>query len=224
MRPLTVPRKPEQVYRDCDPGLQPPKPVETGKMLLLIDNYDSFTYNLVHYVGELGADVVVKRNDAIDVQAAMAMNPAGILLSPGPGTPDQSGICLALTEAAAETGTPLMGVCLGHQAIGQVFGGKVVRHSDIVHGKMGMMHHKGTGVFAGLPSPFEATRYHSLVVERDSCPDVLEITAELEDGTIMGLQHRDLPIHGVQFHPESIASQHGHALLKNFLEVMKVPA
>ncbi|WP_371223816.1 anthranilate synthase component II [Roseovarius sp. 2305UL8-3] len=193
-------------------------------MLLLIDNYDSFTYNLVHYVGELGAEVVVKRNDALNVQEAMGMNPAGILLSPGPGTPDQSGICLALTEAAAETDTPLMGVCLGHQAIGQVFGGKVVRHTDIVHGKMGMMQHTGKGVFAGLPSPFEATRYHSLVVDRDSLPDSLEITAELDDGTIMGLQHRELPIHGVQFHPESIASQHGHALLKNFLDVMKVPA
>ena len=193
-------------------------------MLLLIDNYDSFTYNLVHYVGELGAEVVVKRNDALNVQEAMAMNPAGILLSPGPCDPDQAGICLALTEAAAETKTPLLGVCLGHQAIGQAFGGKVVRHSEIVHGKMGMMQHTGRGLFAGLPSPFEATRYHSLVVERESCPDVLEITAELEDGTIMGLQHRELPIHGVQFHPESIASQHGHALLKNFLDTMKVPA
>ena len=193
-------------------------------MLLLIDNYDSFTYNLVHYVGELGADVVVRRNDALDVQEAMAMKPAGILLSPGPGTPDQSGICLALTQAAAETGTPLMGVCLGHQTIGQVFGGAVVRHSDIVHGKMGRVHHTDKGVFAGLPSPFEATRYHSLVVERATCPDSLEITAELEDGTIMGLQHKTLPIHGVQFHPESIASEHGHALLQNFLDVMKVPA
>ena len=193
-------------------------------MLLLIDNYDSFTYNLVHYVGELGADVVVRRNDALDVQAAMAMRPSGILLSPGPGTPDQSGICLALTQAAAETGTPLLGVCLGHQTIGQVFGGKVVRHSEIVHGKMGHVHHTGTGVFGGLPSPFEATRYHSLVVDRNSCSEELEITAELSDGTIMGLQHRRLPIHGVQFHPESIASQHGHALLKNFLEATRVPA
>ena len=195
-----------------------------AKMLLLIDNYDSFTYNLVHYVGELGAEVVVRRNDALDVQQAMAMNPAGILLSPGPCDPDQAGICLALTAAAAETRTPLLGVCLGHQTIGQAFGGKVVRHSEIVHGKMGKMQHTGKGVFAGLPSPFEATRYHSLVVERDSCPDCLEITAELKDGTIMGLQHRDLPIHGVQFHPESIASQHGHALLKNFLDMMAVPA
>ena len=193
-------------------------------MLLLIDNYDSFTYNLVHYVGELGAEVVVRRNDALNVQEAMAMNPAGILLSPGPCDPDQAGICLALTEAAAETKTPLLGVCLGHQTIGQVFGGKVVRHSEIVHGKMGQMHHTGQGVFAGLPTPFEATRYHSLVVERETFPEALEITAGLEDGTIMGLQHRTLPIHGVQFHPESIASQHGHALLRNFLDVMKVPA
>ncbi|WP_412509549.1 anthranilate synthase component II [Roseovarius sp. SYSU LYC5161] len=193
-------------------------------MLLLIDNYDSFTYNLVHYVGELGAEVAVRRNDALDVQQAMAMKPAGILLSPGPCDPDRAGICLALTQAAAAAGIPLLGVCLGHQTIGQAFGGRVIRHSDIVHGKMGEVHHRGTGVFAGLPSPFEATRYHSLVVERDSLPDALEITAELPDGTIMGLQHRELPIHGVQFHPESIASQHGHALLQNFLDVMKVPA
>ena len=193
-------------------------------MLLLIDNYDSFTYNLVHYLGDLGADVVVRRNDALDVQAAMAMRPEGIILSPGPCDPDQAGICLALTAAAAETKTPLLGVCLGHQTIGQAFGGKVVRCHEIVHGKMGLMHHDGKGLFAGLPSPFEATRYHSLVVERDSLPDCLEVTAALEDGTIMGLQHRDLPIHGVQFHPESIASQHGHALLQNFLDLMKVPA
>ena len=193
-------------------------------MLLLIDNYDSFTYNLVHYLGELGAEVSVHRNDALDVQAAMALNPAGILLSPGPCDPDQAGICLALTAAAAETRTPLMGVCLGHQTIGQAFGGKVVRHSEIVHGKLGQMRHTGKGLFAGLPSPFPATRYHSLVVARDSLPDCLDITAELEDGTIMGLQHKELPIHGVQFHPESIASEHGHALLKNFLNEMKVPA
>lgn len=193
-------------------------------MLLLIDNYDSFTYNLVHYLGELGTEIEVWRNDAIDVQQAMAMKPAGILLSPGPCTPDDAGICLALTEAAAETGVPLMGVCLGHQTIGQAFGGRVIRAGDIVHGKMGTMHHKDTGLFAGLPSPFEATRYHSLIVERDTLPDCLEITAELEDGTIMGLQHKDLPIHGVQFHPESIASEHGHALLKNFVDVMKEPA
>ncbi|MBI1416719.1 MAG: aminodeoxychorismate/anthranilate synthase component II [Limimaricola sp.] len=193
-------------------------------MLLLIDNYDSFTYNLVHYLGELGAEVVVRRNDALDVQEAMAMRPAGIVLSPGPCDPDQAGICLALTQAAAETRTPLLGVCLGHQTIGQAFGGKVVRCHEIVHGKMGLIHHQNAGVFRGLPSPFEATRYHSLIVDRASLPPVLEVTAALEDGTIMGLQHRDLPIQGVQFHPESIASQHGHALLQNFLDMMPVPA
>ena len=193
-------------------------------MLLLIDNYDSFTYNLVHFLGELGADVEVWRNDALDVQQAVAMNPAGIVLSPGPCDPDQAGICLSLTKAAAETRTPLLGVCLGHQTIGQAFGGKVVRAGDIVHGKMGEIHHNGTSVFAGLPSPFAATRYHSLVVDRGSLPDCLEITAELTDGTIMGVRHRDLPIHGVQFHPESIASEHGHALLQNFLNELKVPA
>jgi len=189
-------------------------------MLLLIDNYDSFTYNLVHYLGEMGADVQVWRNDALTVQDAMGMNPSGILLSPGPCDPSQAGICLALTAAAAETRTPLMGVCLGHQTIGQHFGGDVVRCHEIVHGKMGTMNHTGKGLFAGLPSPFEATRYHSLVVDRATLPDCLEITAELDDGTIMGLQHKELPIHGVQFHPESIASEHGHALLKNFLDMM----
>ena len=193
-------------------------------MLLLIDNYDSFTYNLVHYLGDLGAEVEIRRNDQIDVQAAMAMNPAGIILSPGPCDPDQAGICLALTAAAAETSTPLLGVCLGHQTLGQAFGGKVVRAGEIVHGKMGMMHHKGQGVFAGLPSPFAATRYHSLIVDRATLPDCLEITAELEDGTIMGLQHRDRPLHGVQFHPESIRSDHGHQMLQNFLNNVKVPA
>ncbi|QBF32192.1 aminodeoxychorismate/anthranilate synthase component II [Thalassococcus sp. S3] len=193
-------------------------------MLLLIDNYDSFTYNLVHYLGELGTETKVIRNDAIDVQQAMALKPSGILLSPGPATPDEAGICLALTQAAAETRMPLMGVCLGHQTIGQAFGGTVTRCHDIVHGKKGVMHHKGTGVFSGLPSPFAATRYHSLIVQREGLPSDLQITAELEDGVIMGLQHRDLPIHGVQFHPESIASEHGHALLKNFLSELKVPA
>lgn len=193
-------------------------------MLLLIDNYDSFTYNLVHYVGQLGVETQVWRNDAIDVQAAMALRPSGILLSPGPGTPQQSGICLALTQAAAETGIPLMGVCLGHQTIGEAFGGKVVRAGEIVHGKLGQMRHAGKGLFKGLPSPFPATRYHSLMVERDSLPDCLEITAELENGIIMGLQHRDLPIHGVQFHPESIRTEHGHALLQNFVDTLKVMA
>lgn len=193
-------------------------------MLLLIDNYDSFTYNLVHYIGELGVDVVVRRNDAIDVQEAMAMNPAGIMLSPGPCDPAQAGICLALTLAAAETKTPLIGVCLGHQTIGEAFGGKVVRAGDIVHGKMGTMHHTGKGLFKDLPTPFEATRYHSLIVDRATLPDCLEITAELDDGMIMGLQHKTLPIHGVQFHPESIKSEHGHKLLQNFTDILKVPA
>jgi len=178
-------------------------------MLLLIDNYDSFTYNLV-----------VKRNDALNVQEAMAMNPSSILLSPGPKDPAQAGICLALTQAAAETRTPLMGVCLGHQTIGEAFGGKIVRCHDIVHGKMGTMTHTNTGLFAGLPSPFQATRYHSLVVDPDTLPDCLEVTAKLDDGVIMGLQHRELPLHGVQFHPESIRSEHGHALLKNFLDLL----
>ena len=193
-------------------------------MLLLIDNYDSFTYNLVHYLGELGAEVAVRRNDALDVQAAMALRPAGIVLSPGPCDPDRAGICLPLIAAAAETRTPLLGVCLGHQAIGQAFGGRVVRAGEIVHGKLGQVHHDGSGVFAALPSPFAATRYHSLIVERASLPEALAVNAWLKDGTVMGLRHRDLPIEGVQFHPESIASQHGHALLKNFLDRLAVTA
>ncbi len=193
-------------------------------MLLLIDNYDSFTYNLVHFLGELGAEVQVWRNDALNVQEAMALKPEGIVLSPGPCDPDQAGICLALTAAAAEVRMPLLGVCLGHQTIGQAFGGTVVRHDEIVHGKMGEIHHQGESVFKGLPSPLKATRYHSLVVRRSDLPDCLKVTAELQDGTIMGLMHRDLPIHGVQFHPESIASEHGHAMLRNFLDAMKVPA
>ncbi len=188
-------------------------------MLLLIDNYDSFTYNLVHYLGELGAEVMVKRNDALDVQDAMALQPEAILLSPGPCDPDQAGICLALIAAASETQTPLLGVCLGHQSIGQAFGGKVIRCHEIVHGKMGTMHHASEGLFKDVPTPFEATRYHSLIVERATLPACLTVTAELSDGTIMGLQHNSLPIHGVQFHPESIASEHGHHLLKNFLSI-----
>jgi anthranilate synthase component 2 len=186
-------------------------------MILLIDNYDSFTYNLVHYLGELGAEVVVRRNDALDVQQAMALKPEGIVLSPGPCDPDQAGICLPLSLAAGELGVPLLGVCLGHQTIGQAFGGKVVRAREIVHGKTDLIHHSGKGVFRGLPSPIRGTRYHSLVVERESLPDVLEVTAWLEDGTIMGLRHRTRPIEGVQFHPESIRSEHGHAMLQNFL-------
>ncbi len=193
-------------------------------MLLLIDNYDSFTYNLVHYFGELGAEVAVHRNDALDVQSALALNPSAIVLSPGPCDPSQAGICLALTVAAAEARIPLLGVCLGHQTIGEAFGGKVVRCHEIVHGKMGVMHHAGQGVFTGLPSPFLATRYHSLIVERESLPDCLEVTSWLSDGTIMGLRHRGRPIEGVQFHPESIASEHGHQILRNFLDLAKATA
>lgn len=190
-------------------------------MLLLIDNYDSFTWNLVHYLGELGAEVMVRRNDALDVAGALALRPEAIVLSPGPCDPDQAGICLPLVSAAAEAGVPLLGVCLGHQSIGQAFGGRVVRAGEIVHGKMGTIHHAGVGVFADLPSPFKATRYHSLIVERDSLPESLEVTAWLEDGTIMGLRHRDAPVEGVQFHPESIASEHGHRLLRTFLETAR---
>jgi len=191
-------------------------------MLLLIDNYDSFTWNLVHYLGELGADVVVRRNDALEVQDALAMRPEAIVLSPGPCDPAQAGICIPLTRAAAEAGVPLLGVCLGHQTIGEAFGGKVVRCHEIVHGKMGTVHHTGAGVFAGLPSPFLATRYHSLIVDRASLPASLEVTGWLEDGTIMGLRHREKLVEGVQFHPESIASEHGHRLLRNFLDAARV--
>ena len=195
-------------------------------MLLLIDNYDSFTYNLVHYLGELGADVRVVRNDAMSVQEALALQPELIVLSPGPCDPASAGICVPLTRAAAMADVPLLGVCLGHQTIGQAFGGNIVRCHEIVHGKMGAMHHDGKGMFRGLPSPFLATRYHSLVVDRNTLPECLEVTAWLEDGTIMGLRHREKLIEGVQFHPESIASEHGHQLLKNFLDAAKakVPA
>lgn len=191
-------------------------------MLLLIDNYDSFTWNLVHYFGALGAEVKVVRNDAMDVQEAMGLGAEAIVLSPGPCDPAQAGICLPLTLAAAEAGVPLLGVCLGHQTIGEAFGGRVIRAGEIVHGKMGTIHHQGKGVFAGLPSPFQATRYHSLIVERETLPECLEVTAELESGMIMGLRHRDKLIEGVQFHPESIASEHGHAMLRNFLTEAKV--
>ncbi len=189
-------------------------------MFLLIDNYDSFTYNLFHFLGELGAEVVVHRNDALSVQEALALNPEGLVLSPGPCDPDQAGICLDLV-AAATGRLPILGVCLGHQSVGQSFGGKVVRAPAPMHGKLSQISHEGKGVFAGLPSPLTATRYHSLVVERNSLPDSLEITAQTADGVIMGLSHRELPIHGVQFHPESIASEHGHALLENYLKIAK---
>ncbi|MBM3612410.1 MAG: aminodeoxychorismate/anthranilate synthase component II [Alphaproteobacteria bacterium] len=193
-------------------------------MILLIDNYDSFTWNLVHYLGELGAEVAVRRNDALNVQEALGLRPEAIVLSPGPCDPDQAGICLPLTRAAAEAGIPLLGVCLGHQTIGQAFGGRVVRAPEIVHGKVRDILHAGTGVFAGLPSPLRATRYHSLVVAREGLPDCLGITAWTGDGTIMGLRHRDHPIEGVQFHPESIASEHGHAMLGNFLARARLAA
>ena len=186
-------------------------------MLLLIDNYDSFTYNLVHFLGDLGARCVVHRNDQIGVADAMALGASAIVLSPGPCTPNEAGICMDLITAAARAEMPLLGVCLGHQAIGQVFGGKVVRATP-VHGKLSGIEHGGQGVFEDVPSPFQATRYHSLVVDRAGLPGELEITAETGD-IIMGLRHRSLPIHGVQFHPESIASQHGHKILENFLKI-----
>ncbi len=191
-------------------------------MLLLIDNYDSFTYNLVHYLGELGAEAEVHRNDTLTVEQALAMRPQAIVISPGPCDPDKAGICLDLIRAAADRRLPLLGVCLGHQAIGQAFGGRVVRASELMHGKLSAIHHNGKGVFRGLPSPLQATRYHSLTVERESFPSCLEITAWTDDGTIMGLQHDELPIHGVQFHPESIASEHGHDILRNFLDIAGV--
>ncbi len=187
-------------------------------MYLLIDNYDSFTYNLVHYLGELGADVVVKRNDAVRADEALMLGARGLVISPGPCDPDKAGICLELIKKAAGR-LPILGVCLGHQAIGQAFGGKVVRAPAPMHGKVSVMTHNGDGIFAGIPSPFRATRYHSLIVERETLPACFEVTSETEDGVIMGLAHRSLPIYGVQFHPESIASEHGHRLLKNFLRL-----
>ncbi|MBF0092991.1 MAG: aminodeoxychorismate/anthranilate synthase component II [Alphaproteobacteria bacterium] len=189
-------------------------------MFLLIDNYDSFTYNLWHYLGELGVDVVVHRNDAVSVDEVMAMAPQGIVISPGPCDPDRAGICLDLIRRAAGT-LPIFGVCLGHQSIGQAFGGRVVRAPRPMHGKISDIRHGGTGLFEGLGNPFKATRYHSLAVERDTLPDCLDITAESDDGVIMGLAHKSLPIHGVQFHPESIASEHGHALIANFLALAR---
>ncbi len=185
-------------------------------MILLIDNYDSFTFNLVHFLGDVGAECRVVRNDALTCEAAMALAPEAIVLSPGPCTPDDAGICLDLISAAAGR-IPVLGVCLGHQAIGQAFGGTVLRAPVPMHGKVGRVEHAGTDIFSGLPSPFEATRYHSLIVERKSLPPALEVTAWTEDGLVMGLRHRSLPIFGVQFHPESIASQHGHQILRNFL-------
>lgn len=190
-------------------------------MILVIDNYDSFTYNLVHYLNELGAETQVIRNDTLSVDAALALRPEAVLLSPGPCTPNEAGICLDLL-AAAPDGLPILGVCLGHQSIGQAFGGEVIRAKALMHGKTSEIRHEGQGIFAGLPNPFTATRYHSLAVRRESLPDALEITAWTDDGEIMGLQHRNRPIHGVQFHPESIATEGGHDLLANFLDLAGV--
>lgn len=188
-------------------------------MFLLIDNYDSFTYNLWHFLGELGAEVAVWRNDALTVDQVLAMKPQGIVISPGPSDPDHAGICLELVRRAG--GTPILGVCLGHQAIGQAFGGRVVRAPVPMHGKLSRIRHDGTGVFQGLNRgpTIVATRYHSLVVDRQSLPDCFHVNAETDDGLIMGMMHRELPYHGVQFHPESIASEAGHALLANFLKL-----
>nr|WP_303683068.1 aminodeoxychorismate/anthranilate synthase component II [Brevundimonas naejangsanensis] len=190
-------------------------------MILVVDNYDSFTYNLVHYLAELGAQTHVVRNDDLTVEEAWALQPEAVLLSPGPCAPDQAGICLSLIETAAET-MPILGVCLGHQSIGQAFGGEVVRAKTLMHGKTSPILHEGRGVFGGLPSPFTATRYHSLAVRRETLPDALEVTAWTEDGEIMGLSHRTRPIHGVQFHPESIATEHGHEIIANFLDLAGV--
>jgi anthranilate synthase/aminodeoxychorismate synthase-like glutamine amidotransferase len=187
-------------------------------MILLIDNYDSFTFNLYHFLGDVGARCEVWRNDRLSVEQALAMQPEAIVLSPGPCTPNEAGICLDLIAAAAGK-LPILGVCLGHQAIGQAFGGKVVRAPAPMHGKVSPISHTGTGILEGLPSPFSATRYHSLVVDRDTLPDALVSSAWTEDGLIMAMRHRTLPIHGVQFHPESIASEHGHRILSNFLAI-----
>ena len=188
-------------------------------MIVLIDNYDSFTFNLFHYLGGLGAETVVHRNDKITVADVMRAEPEAIVLSPGPGTPDDAGICLELVANAAQT-VPIFGVCLGHQAIGQAFGGKIVRATPM-HGKLSEIRHRGSGVFRGINGPLKATRYHSLVVERASMPKSLGVNAETGDGLVMGLAHDRLPTHGVQFHPESIASEHGHLMLKNFLDIAR---
>jgi anthranilate synthase/aminodeoxychorismate synthase-like glutamine amidotransferase len=188
-----------------------------GPRILVVDNYDSFVYNLVQYLGELGADPVVRRHDEVTLAEMIELAPDGLLISPGPGRPEDAGLSNAAIEEFAAQGVPVLGVCLGHQCIGQLYGGEVVRAPRVMHGKTSEISHSGTGVFAGLPNPFTATRYHSLVVARESVPAVLEITAESEDGLVMGLRHRDLPVEGVQFHPESILTTGGHDLLRNFL-------
>ena len=189
-------------------------------MILLIDNYDSFTYNLFHFLGELGAEVRVERNDALTADQALALKPQGIVLSPGPCTPNEAGICLELIEKANGK-VPILGVCLGHQAIGQVYGGRIVRAPEPMHGKLSRIHHTGKSVFRGLNNDFNATRYHSLTIAPESMPATLDVTATSEDGVIQGVMHKSHPVHGVQFHPESIASENGHALLKNFLDIAK---
>ncbi len=191
--------------------------------VLVIDNYDSFVYNLVQYLGELGADPLVYRNDALTVEQARRLGPAAVVISPGPGRPEDAGVSNAVIEQLGAE-VPILGVCLGHQCIGEVFGGRVVRAPVVMHGKTSLIRHGGQGVLRGLPDPFEATRYHSLVVERESFPDALEVTAEADDGTIMGLRHRELGVEGVQFHPESILTVAGKAILTNFLEVAQAPA
>jgi anthranilate synthase component II len=229
MRPRVVARRASRPFRallpspgaTCYKGRRPLRGIEVTrrkalKMFILIDNYDSFTYNLYHFLGELGASIEVRRNDQLSAADVMAMRPQGIILSPGPCDPDRAGICLDLIKTAAGK-LPILGVCLGHQAIGQAFGGRVVRAALPMHGKLSSLKHSGEGIFEDIPNPFAATRYHSLTIERVSLPDCLVSTAETEDGVMMGLAHRDLPIYGVQFHPESIASEHGHRLLGNFL-------
>jgi anthranilate synthase component II len=190
-------------------------------VFLLIDNYDSFTYNLYHFLGEQGAELEVVRNDEITVEEVLAKKPEGVILSPGPCTPNEAGICLEMVKAAAEQTLPLLGVCLGHQSIGQAFGGNVIRAQELMHGKTSSISHNDKGLFAGLSSPLTVTRYHSLIVERQSMPDCLEVTAEIDSGMVMAMQHKELPIHGVQFHPESIASESGKAMLKNFIDLAK---
>ncbi|HEX3425181.1 MAG TPA: aminodeoxychorismate/anthranilate synthase component II [Acidimicrobiales bacterium] len=185
--------------------------------IVVLDNYDSFVYNLVQYLGELGAEPLVFRHDAIDLDGITALEPAGVLISPGPGRPEDAGVSNEAIVAFGAAGIPVLGVCLGHQCIGQVFGGQVVRAPSVMHGKTSMVHHDGRGVLAGLPDPFQATRYHSLIVDRTAVPDVLQVTAWTDDGTVMGLRHRDLPVEGVQFHPESILTDGGHRLLANWL-------
>ncbi|WND02370.1 aminodeoxychorismate/anthranilate synthase component II [Temperatibacter marinus] len=189
-------------------------------MFLLIDNYDSFTYNIYHYLRELGAELTVVRNDQISVEEALALNPEGIILSPGPCTPNEAGICLDLIDAA-KGNIPILGICLGHQSIGQIYGGDVIRAPYVMHGKTSEIHHSTTGLFDDIPSPYNATRYHSLIIDDKTFPDCLKVTAQTSDGLIMAVEHQDYPLYGVQYHPESIASEHGHKLLKNFINIAK---